>query len=152
MKPELTKDFREFVELLDANGVKYVLIGGYAVAWHGHPRFTNDIDFFLERSEQNAAAILRALAQFGMGSLGVVRDDFLEGGGVFIGHEPYRIDLLTSALGIDFDEAWRTRIVGTWDGVKINVLDRDLLIRSKRAAGRPDDLGDLEKLERRGPR
>jgi predicted nucleotidyltransferase len=152
MKPELTKDFRDFIASLEKSGVRYVLIGGYAVAWHGHPRYTKDIDFLVEKTEANAEAIVRAFEDFGLGSLGFQKGDFLEGEGAYFGLPPYRVDLLNCAPGINFEEAWETRIIGDWDGLKVNVLCLELLIRTKRAAGRGDDLADIAKLLRRAPR
>lgn len=100
MNPPSTKDFLEFVRLLNRHGVKYVLIGGYAVGWHGHPRVTKDIDFFVERSPENAAAILRVLEEFGMSCLGITADDLTkEGTCVYFGNPPFRIDLLNFAEG-----------------------------------------------------
>lgn len=111
-KPGLSKDFQEFIASLEASGVKYVLVGGYAVAWHGHPRLTKDIDFFVEKSVANAEAIIRAFAHFGMSSLGFKKQDFLDDGGIFFEFPPFRIDVLNFASGIDFEEAWATRIEG----------------------------------------
>jgi Nucleotidyl transferase AbiEii toxin, Type IV TA system len=150
---ELTKDFREFVALLNAHGVKYVLVGGYAVAWHGHPRFTKDIDFFVERSVENARAIVTVLGEFGMGSLGISASDLCEENtGVFFGRPPFRVDIINFADGIGFEEAWATRELAEWDGLPINVLSRDLLIRNKRAAARASDLVDVVTLEKRPPK
>jgi hypothetical protein len=150
MNPEPTKDFRDFVALLNRHKVKYVLIGGYAVAFHGHPRFTKDVDFLVERSRENAEALLSVLADFGFQSLGFTSDDLLvEDTGFYLGNPPYRIDVLNCAPGITFQEAWESRIEAEIAGVTCQVLSRELLIRSKRASGRPTDLDDADKIERR---
>jgi hypothetical protein len=134
MKLELTKDFRDFIELLNAKNVKYVLLGGYAMAWHGHPRNTGDIDFFIARSENNAHALVEVLNDFGMGSLGLTANDFMEEGVVVqFGRAPYRVDILTFADGLTFEEVWESRIEGEWQGAKVNIISRDLLIRNKLA-------------------
>lgn len=94
---KLPKDSREFIELLNAHGVKYVIVGGYAVVWHGHPRFTGDIDFFVERSESNASALEKAVRDFGFGELGLTASDFLEPQTVVqLGRPPYRIDIINT--------------------------------------------------------
>ncbi|RYY95685.1 MAG: hypothetical protein EOO11_15290 [Chitinophagaceae bacterium] len=150
MKQELIKDFRDFIGLLNAKEVKYVLLGGYAMAWHGHPRYTGDIDFFIARSAQNAEALVKVMNEFGMASLGLTVNDFLEEGIVVqFGRAPYRVDLLTFADGLDFDETWESRVVADWEGVTVNVISRDMLIRNKLASGRGKDLEDAKTLVKR---
>lgn len=104
----LNRDFREFFESLNDNGVRYLVVGGYAVSLHGHPRYTKDIDIWFERSEENAKRIMLALRKFGFGSLGLTVEDFqVPNQVVQLGHPPNRIDLLTSLDGVDFEE-WRS--------------------------------------------
>src|SRR5437773_2404370 len=108
---KLTKDLREFIELLNSQKVKYLILGGYALAYHGHPRFTGDIDFLVECSSSNSKALVKALDLFGFSSLGIQETDFLKSETVVqLGRPPHRIDLLTSASGIDFDQAWQSKI------------------------------------------
>ena len=144
---KLPKDSREFIALLNEAKGKYLVIGGYAVAWHGHPRFTGDVDFFVERSEENAEAILQALGKFGMGSLELNETDFMEPDvNIQLGRPPQRIDILTYADGVDFTEAWASKIVGDWDGLSVNLISLPHLLDNKRATGRSQDLADIEKL------
>ena len=153
MKQELIPEFRDFVALLNQHEIRYVVVGGYAVGWHGYPRATKDLDFFVERSPENAGKLLRVLAEFGMSSLGLTEADLMEENtGVYFGHPPQRIDLINFAQGITFEQAWETRVVGKFGGVEINWLSRELLLRHKLAAARPQDLADVAKLERRPPR
>ena len=151
MKLDWTTDFRDFAALLNELDVKYVLVGGYAVAWHGHPRFTKDIDFFVERSRANAERLLQVLDRFGFSSLGVTLEDLLEENTcLYFGHPPNRIDLINFADGLTFDEAWSSREQGEIGQLKFCVASREVLIRNKRAAGRPQDVADAAKLESRG--
>jgi len=143
----LNKDFKEFIESLNSNKVKYLVLGGYAVAFHGHPRYTKDLDVWLELSEENAANALEALNDFGFGDLEVTKDDFLDEGAVIqLGYPPNRIDLINSPDGVDFAECYVSRIEIDIDGVKISVIDLENLKKNKKASGRLQDLADLEKL------
>jgi len=144
----LKKDFREFVELLNAEGVKYLVTGAYAVAFHGIPRYTKDIDFFVEPSGENAAKLLSVLRQFGFGSLNISVDDFTQPDKVIqLGVDPVRIDLLTGIEGVTFGDAYPDRCQVEVDGVLLTFLSREHLIRNKRTAGRPQDLADAARLE-----
>jgi hypothetical protein len=146
---KLSKDLREFVALLNSTRVNYLLVGGHAVAFHGYPRFTGDIDFFVEVSEENAARLERVLQDFGFGDIGVSRQDFLQRGTVVqLGRPPHRIDLLTSIDGVRFDEAWTNRVPAELDGLPVNVLGKMDLMRNKQASGRAQDLADVERLSR----
>lgn len=143
----LNKDFREFIELLNLNKVKYLLIGGYAIAFHGHPRYTKDLDIWLEPSEENAANLMRALEDFGFGDLDVSSDDFLQIGMVVqLGYPPNRIDLINSPDGVDFAECYESKVELEIDGLKIFLIDLESLKKNKKASGRLQDLADLEKL------
>lgn len=148
---KLQKDLREFIALLGSNGAEFLVVGGHAVAYHGHPRFTGDIDIFVRPTAENAARVLGALAAFGFGGLGIAVDDLVRPGSVVqLGRPPNRIDLLASISGIDFDDAWRSRAETTLDGLPVSLIGREALIRNKRASGRPKDLLDVEEIERRG--
>lgn len=139
---------REFVELLNAKGVKYVVVGGYAVAYHGHPRFTGDIDFYVEPVADNAERILAALSAFGFDALELAVGDFTNPDSVVqLGVPPNRIDLLTSISGVSFERAWEERVRSQLDGVPVSFISKELLLLNKRASGRPKDLADLAELD-----
>jgi hypothetical protein len=143
----IPKDLREFVELLNSNGVRYLIAGGYAVAFHGHPRMTGDIDVFVEISAENAGRIEKVLAEFGLSSLGLAAKDFLEPRTIVqLGYPPNRIDVLTSLTGVDFEQAWAHRVGVVVDGLPILFVGREDLIANKRATGRPKDLADVDAL------
>jgi predicted nucleotidyltransferase len=143
----LNQDFREFIQSLNDNHVRYLVIGGYAVALHGYPRYTKDMDVWIEMSPANAANLLKALEQFGFGSLGLQAADFLVPDQVIqLGYPPNRIDLITSAPGVDFDSCYASRVEVVIDDVTVDFIDLDNLKKSKQAAGRLQDLADLENL------
>lgn len=149
----LSKDLREFVALLNSNGVEYLVVGAFAVAYHGFPRYTGDLDLLVRPSPENAARLMRALAQFGFGSLDIKAADLQSPGMVIqLGVTPNRIDLLTAISGVPFEEAWATRCRGQIDGVETQFIGRDALIRNKENTGRTKDLGDAEELRKRRPR
>jgi hypothetical protein len=144
----LNPDFKEFIQLLNDNQVKYLVIGGYAVAIHGHPRYTKDIDIFLEMSEQNAQRLMTALTQFGFGSLGLSPEDFqLPDQIIQLGYPPNRIDLITTPDGIDFETCYQAKIEVIIDSIAVNFIDLDNLRKNKQASGRLQDLADLENLQ-----
>ncbi|MGC1379372.1 MAG: DUF6036 family nucleotidyltransferase [Anaerolineales bacterium] len=144
----LNQDFKEFFESLNANQVRYLVIGGYAVAFHGHPRYTKDIDVWIEMSAENADRIIKALSDFGFGSLDFKPDDFLKPDQIIqLGYEPDRIDILTTIPGVNFAECHPKHIMVTANGVEITVIDLENLIRSKKASGRLQDLADVEDLD-----
>jgi len=149
----LNKDLREFIELLNSGGVEYLVVGAFAVAWHGHPRFTADIDFFVRPVAANGEAIVAALRAFGFGSLDITASDFSRPDRVVqLGVPPNRIDLITSIAGVPFDEAWAGRMKGEIDGIPVAFIGLEDLIRNKEAAGRSKDLGDADALRKRRPR
>lgn len=144
----LSPDFKEFVSALDARGVRYLVVGGYAVAFHGHPRYTKDLDIWLDATQDNARAVVAALADFGFASLGLTESDFLELDQIVqLGYPPNRIDLLTSVPGPSFEEAWKGRVRQEIDGVEVNFIGLDHLRQNKRSSGRHQDLADLENLD-----
>lgn len=143
---KLQKDLREFIELLNSTNVRYVLVGGHAVAYHGFPRFTG---FFIDLTPDNLASIREALSSFGFKSLANELGASLSPGAVFqLGRPPNRIDLLTSIDGVTFEEAWKTRENSVIDGLEVPVLSKKLLIQNKKASGRPKDLEDIRQLDR----
>jgi hypothetical protein len=148
----LNKDLREFVESLNSNKVEYLVVGAFAVAWYGYPRFTADLDILIRPNEGNAARMLEALRQFGFGSLGIDLGDLTAPGHVIqLGVKPNRIDILTSISGVSFEEAWADRIQGSLEGIPVTFIGRTALIRNKESTGRAKDLGDAEELRKRGP-
>jgi hypothetical protein len=143
----LSKDLREFVELLNSRKIKYVLVGGHAVAYHGFPRFTGDVDFFIDASPENAALVAAAAGDFGFAGLGFTEADFRRPDTVVqLGRPPHRIDILTSVTAVSFAEAWPTRVAATLDGLPVWVISKELLLRNKLATGRPKDLADARKI------
>ena len=144
----LQKDLREFIELLNSTKVRYLLVGGHAVAYHGFPRFTGDIDFFIDCSTSNLPLVAKVLVDFGFASLAGQLSPASAAGMVFqLGRPPNRIDLVTAIDDVSFEEAWESRELAAFDGLPVNVLSKPLLIRNKRASGRPKDLEDVRQLE-----
>jgi hypothetical protein len=144
---KLHQDIREFIELCLSRKVEFLLVGGYALAFHGAPRFTEDIDFMVLVSPENAAKLHAVLADFGFGDAGIARDDFLEADQVIqLGCAPNRIDILTGISGVTWQEAWTSRARVDLDGLEIHVIGKAELIRNKQATGRPQDLADLARL------
>jgi len=143
----LSRDFKEFIESLNASNVRYLVVGGYAVALHGYPRYTKDLDVWIEPKIQNANNVLSALTAFGFGSLDITADDFLEEGNIIqLGYPPNRIDLMTSLKGLMFENCYPERVQIEIQGVRIDFIDIENLKTNKRATGRPQDLADLENL------
>ncbi len=143
----LNPDFREFIELLNANGVEYLVVGGYAVGYHGRPRYTGDIDFWIAVSADNSQKMLQTLREFGFGSLAITADDLQKEDIVIqLGYEPNRIDILTSVTALSFDDCFLRSIKANFDGLLVNFIHLDDLKKNKAATGRGKDLGDLEGL------
>lgn len=141
------RDFKEFIQSLNANEVRYLVVGGYAVAFHGHPRYTKDLDIWLEKSHANAVRVIEALRQFGFGSLDLKPGDFEEPDQVIqLGYPPNRIDLLTMADGVQFSECYSNKVIFTISGVNVNFIDLGNLKKNKIATGRPQDLADIAAL------
>jgi hypothetical protein len=140
------RDFKDFISLMHANGVEYVIVGSFALSFHGHPRATGDMDVWVRKSPENASKILKALDEFGFGSLGVTGDDLLEDKVIQLGQPPVRIDLMTELDGLTPDEVWAGRVAGRFGDLPVFYLGRDAFIRNKRSLGRHKDLADLEAL------
>ena len=144
---KLQRDLREFIELLNSHGVEYLVVGGHAVAFHGYPRFTGDVDFFVRSTAENARRLIAVLAAFGFGQAGLDEATLMQPEKIVqLGVPPNRIDLLTSISGVDFVDAWSDRIPDALDGVPVAFVSKRTLVANKRASGRPKDLVDLEKL------
>ena len=148
---EISKDFREFLKLLNKNNVKYLIVGGYALAFHGYPRYTKDIDIWVLVNHDNAENIIKALSDFGFSALKLKKDDFLNPGYVIqLGYPPHRIDILTSVTGLNFEDCYLTKIEVDIDGLKVSFIYLENFKRNKKAVGRFQDLADLENLEEHG--
>jgi hypothetical protein len=147
-KVDLFPDFRGFLESLNSNGVRYLLLGGYAVNHYGYRRATDDLDVWIAVDPDNAKRVSRTLQEFGGFSAAKVRPSmFLAEGKVFIfGREPVRIDVLTAPSGVDFEKSYARRKVVNWDGVSVPLISIADLKLNKKASGRPKDLADLENL------
>ncbi len=144
---ELDPNFSEFIASLHAHDARFLVVGGYAVALHGHPRYTADLDVWLLVDESNARAVLGALEDFGFGGLDLTIDDFLAADRVVqLGYPPLRIDLLTSIDGVGFAEAYERRVEVELGGVGVPFISLADLRRNKQASGRTRDLADLEAL------
>lgn len=147
----LPEDWRAFIGSLTSNGVEYLVVGAVALAHHGLPRFTGDLDVLVRNSQDNAERLKAALESFGLGGLGLKADDFVASYQVVqLGVPPNRIDLLTSITGVSFDEAWMGRVEAELGGVRVKFIGRQALIQNKRCTGRAQDLADVEALEGRG--
>jgi hypothetical protein len=146
---KLTRDLREFIELLNSHEVEFLLIGGWAFGFHATPRYTGDIDFFLRCSQANAKKVKGALTEFGFSDMPGFEESFLTPDRILqFGVPPNRIDILTAISGIDFEEAWNTRIFGELDGLRVPIISRECLIKNKLAAKRPKDLADADALQK----
>lgn len=143
----MTKDFEELFACLTARNVRALVVGGYAVAFHGRPRFTKDVDVFVEASVENAERLVQALSDFGFGGLGLTIEDFSTPGKIVqLGVAPNRVDLLTAIDGVAFADAWPRRTPGRFGTATVDYISVDDLIRNKRASGRAQDLLDANDL------
>lgn len=153
VKIQLSPDWSEFLSLLIRNEVRFVVVGGHAVAAHGEPRLTEDLDVFVETSPENAARLRRSLVAFGFGDAAPSEEDLAKPGNVWmLGRKPWRIDILTRIDGVTFDEVWRGRVEADFVSKPLYVIGRPELVANKRAAGRAKDLADLAALEPPAPR
>lgn len=133
----LNRDWHEFLELLNSNGVEYLVVGAFAVAFHGFPRYTADLDVLVRPTGENAKRVLRALSEFGFGKLGIEEADLcLPGMVIQLGVKPNRIDLLTAISGVSFEEAWTTRSQAELEDIAVNFIGKKALLRNKEQTGR----------------
>ena len=144
---EIQQDFRDLLELFNTHKVEYIIVGGYALAFHGAPRYTGDIDIYVKPDNGNAKQVMSALYEFGFGSVGLVAADFEKSGQVIqLGVPPVRIDIITSIGGVSWDEAFSGQVAGRYGNVQVYFLGRKQFIKNKRAVGRKKDLADIEAL------
>jgi hypothetical protein len=133
----LNQDFREFIQSLNDNHVRYLVVGGYAVALHGYPRYTKDIDIWIEMTPDNAANMVKALEQFEFGSLGLQATDFITPDQIIqLGYPPNRIDLVTTPSGVDFESCYSTRVEVEMDNVTVNFIDLENLKKNNQRDGK----------------
>jgi hypothetical protein len=144
---EIEPDFKELLVLLNSHSVEYIIVGAYALAFHGAPRFTGDLDIFVRPDPENAQRILAALRDFGFGSVGLSEEDFIKPNQVIqLGVPPVRIDFVTSITAVAWDDAERGSILAVLDDVPVRFIGKDHFVANKRAIGRKKDLADLEAL------
>lgn len=147
MDTELPKDFKELLRLLNANGVRYLLIGGYAVGFYGYPRATNDIDIFVAKDWENAQRIVKSLIDFGFGTDELSAELFMQKKSIVrMGIEPLKIEFANFISGIEFEEAYQDKIIGLIDEIEMSIISLEHLKINKKASGRYKDLNDLEHL------
>ncbi len=150
---KLHPDLREFIELLNSRRVDYLVVGGHAVAFHGFPRFTGDLDFFVRPSPANARRVVGVLSDFGFRESGLDESKLTRADQVIqLGHPPNRIDLLTSISGVTYDEAEEQSVAAKLDGLAVRFIGKESLVKNKRAAARPQDLADVARLTAEKPR
>lgn len=143
-----SQDFKEFVELLQKNNAAYLIVGGYAVGVHGHPRFTGDLDIWLNPTTENAQKIVQTVNEFGFSSFNLTVADFEKEGNVIqLGYPPLRIDLLTSIDGVTFEECYQNRKEVEIEGTIVNFIGYWDLLKNKQESGRAKDIDDIEHLK-----
>jgi len=143
-----SQDFKEFVELLNRNNAEYLIVGGYAVGIHGHPRYTGDLDIWLNPNVENAERIVNCVNLFGFRSFNLKVEDFTKLGNIIqLGYPPLRIDLLTEIDGVTFNECYEKRKVVEIDDLQVNFISYEDLILNKMKSGRHKDLDDIDNLK-----
>jgi hypothetical protein len=148
---DVQKDFADLCSLLNEQGVEFLIVGGYAVGYHGAPRFTGDLDILVHPDVQHVGRMLEALTRFGFPAEELAADYLLGQQKILqLGRQPVQVHLMTVITGVDWDEAWASRRQGLYANVPVFFIGRQALITNKRATGRTKDLADVEALERRG--
>ncbi|MFO7915416.1 MAG: hypothetical protein R6U43_06970 [Candidatus Krumholzibacteriales bacterium] len=144
---EVQQDFKKLFALLNKHEVEFIIVGGYALAFHGAPRFTGDMDIFVRPSPENASRVLEALNEFGFGSADLKKEDFYTPKRVVqLGVPPIRVDMITSLTGVSWEEAFAAKSPGSYGGVPVFFIGRNEFINNKRSMGRKKDLADIEAL------
>jgi hypothetical protein len=144
----MNPDFLDLLRAFAAADVRFLIVGAYALALHGRPRATGDLDVWIDATPDNARRVMRALGEFGAPLAEIAEADLATPGVVYqIGVPPGRIDILTDLTGITFGEAWLDRVRGPFGDVEVDFIGRTSFVRNKRATGRPKDLGDIEGME-----
>ena len=143
-----SQDFSEFVRLLNQHNVEYLIVGGYAVGIHGHPRYTGDLDIWLNPTPENSLKIIQCINKFGFGSFNLKAQDFTKPGNIIqLGYPPLRIDLLTEIDGVTFDECYANKKEVVIDNLVVNFIRYWDLLKNKKQTGRHKDLDDIENLK-----
>ncbi len=143
------QDFIDFIELLNQHSVDYMVVGAHALAFHGRPRHTGDLDIWIKPSELNASILVNVLNEFGFSSLGLTEADFLKENYVTqLGYPPLRIDILNTISGVEFDEAYKNKVTGDVDGLNVKFINIAEFIKNKEASGRQKDLSDIASLKK----
>ena len=145
----MDKNFIDLLSALNSHGARYLVVGGYAVSYHSQPRGTKDMDIFYSTDKGNTIAIFQALAEYGAPLAGLAPEDFADPEKMFrFGRPPYQVDFLPILTGVDFEDAWRDRVmVAVADNLEAPYISGDLLKENKRAFGRLQDLADVEAIE-----
>jgi hypothetical protein len=150
VKTSLIEDYKDMLSALDDVGAEYLIVGAYALAGHGNPRATGDIDIWVRPTAENAERVWQAIEKYGAPRRMMKKEDFCDTETVFqIGVAPYRIDIITSISGVEFEEAWPAKSEVDYDGYKVNVLGLRHLLANKQAAGRPKDLADVAWIKKK---
>ncbi len=145
---KIEKDYKEFLELLNRHNVKYCIIGSYALAFHARPRYTKDLDIFIEPKTENAGKVISVLREFGFQNLDITEEDLVEKDRIIqLGYEPIRIDILSSLSGCSFKEVWENKAVGKYGEIDVHFIGKKELIKNKKATGRKQDIADIELLK-----
>lgn len=148
----LAKDFEDFLELLNKHKVEYMVVGGYALAFHGKPRYTGDLDIWINITSENALLMVQVVKEFGMQSLGLEEVDFLRPGYITqIGYPPLRIDILNHIDGLEFKEAKKEVQIIDADGLSVRYIGLHDFVKNKLASGRPQDLSDIKDIQKKLP-
>ncbi len=144
----LSQDFKEFVKLLIDHKVEYLIVGGYAVGIHGHPRYTGDLDIWINPTLENANKVVKCVNEFGFGSFNLTSQDFIKEGNVIqFGYPPLRIDILTSIDGVNFSDCILNKKDVEIDGMLVYFIGLTDLLKNKKETGRPRDIDDIENLK-----
>jgi len=145
---EIQQDFNDLLTLFNEKKVEYIIVGAYALAFHGAPRYTGDIDLLINRTPDNASNILACLEEFGFGNLGLTKDDFTQSENVIqLGMPPVRIDILTSISGVSWGEVEAEKVEGTFGELDVYYIGKSSYVENKKATGRLKDLADIEAIE-----
>ena len=142
----MSPDFKEILSIFNAHEVKYLVVGAYAVMKYSEPRYTKDLDIWVEASSENAARVYKALAEFGAPLSDLTKDDFATDGFFQMGQPPVRIDIMMSIEGVHFEDAWPNRLEGDFDGIRAFFIGRDDLVTAKSASARPQDILDINSI------
>lgn len=145
-EPTLLDDFRDFLRLLNAHRVDYLVVGGHAVSFHGYPRFTHDVDVVVLPQKENADRLIQTLDAFGFGTVGLEASHFLKDATIVLGRAPHEIDIMTYIKGVDINQAWERRVAGILDTVPVSYIAKVDLLANKQAVARPEDLADIARL------